>query len=198
MLSVAVALLTSPAQWRLRTAAASPPEDFDHLPVGRVTPGHGWATDTSGGSLTIEPSDTGHGRELHIHTDGNGRAFLVVPGLTPPGNSFWIRRRLRVVAFLTAPTGPSPTLSAPTRRRWRPLGGQYVPISGANFFGVGSDPGPAGDWTAWQTSVPAVARKPALRGIFPRRHRQPCHRIPGRCRTDRVHSFHKTARPKIG
>ena len=160
VLAAAVALLTSAA-----TAVAQGgrlfQEDFDHLPVGQVTWGHGWAADTSGGSLAIEPNSTGHGQELHIHTDGNGRAFLVVPGLTPPGNSFWVRMRLRVATFPTAPDWAHWTIAeasgsdSPTLVR--PLGGQYVPTSGANFFGVGSDQGPTGDWTAWQTSAPAVA-----------------------------------------
>lgn len=136
-------------------------ENFDHLPLGPVTAGHGWTTDVSAGSLTIEPSSTGHGRQLHIHTDGNGRAFLVLPGLNPPGNSFWVRMRLRVGALPTAPNWAHWTIAeasgADSPTLVRPLGGQYVPTSGADFFGVGSDLGPTGDWTAWQTSVPAVA-----------------------------------------
>jgi hypothetical protein len=136
-------------------------EDFDHLPLGPVAGGPGWTTDVSAGSLTVEPSSTGHGRQLHIHTDGNGRAFLVVPGLTAPHNSFWVSLRLRVGALPTAPDWDHWTIAeasgsdSPTLVR--PLGGQYVPTSGANFFGVGSDKGPTGDWTAWQTSVPATA-----------------------------------------
>lgn len=41
----------------------------------------------------------------------------------------------------------------------RPLGGQYAPTDKGNFFGVGSDLGPTGDWTSWKTSSPAVAGK---------------------------------------
>ena len=136
-------------------------ENFDRLPLGPVTQGPGWTTDAADGTLTIEPSSTGHGRELHIRTAGNGRAFLVIPTLGSPGNSFWVRARLRVAEFPTAPDWAHWTIaeasgsSSPTLVR--PLGGQYVPSSGANFFGVGSDLGPTGDWTAWQTSAPAVA-----------------------------------------
>jgi hypothetical protein len=39
----------------------------------------------------------------------------------------------------------------------RPLGGQYAPTDRGNFWGVGSDLGPTGDWTSWQTSAPATA-----------------------------------------
>ncbi|QFQ99927.1 hypothetical protein F9278_31470 [Streptomyces phaeolivaceus] len=138
-------------------------ENFDRLPLGPVTEGRGWTTDTSNGTLTVEPSSTGHGRELHLHTEGNGHAFMVLSDLAPPGNSFWARVRLRVTEFPTAPdwahwtlaeaSGPdSPTLV-------RPLGGQYAPTDTGNFWGVGSDLGPTGDWTNWKTSAPAVAGK---------------------------------------
>ncbi|MFE7837205.1 hypothetical protein ACFU53_14530 [Streptomyces sp. NPDC057474] len=140
-------------------------ENFNHLPLGPVTRGRGWTTDTSDGTgtLTVEPSADGQGRELRIRSEGNGRAFVVLSDLAPPGNSFWARLRLRVTEFPTAPawahwtlaeaSGPnSPTLV-------RPLGGQYAPTEPGNFWGVGSDLGPTGDWTAWKTSAPAVAGK---------------------------------------
>jgi len=164
-LLAASALLVTPP-----TASASPTrsahehlarETFDRLPLGPVTAGHGWTADTSGGSLTVEPGTTGHGRELRLHTEGNGRAFLVFSDLAPAGNSFWARLRLRVDRFPTAPDWAHWTVAeasgsdVPTLVR--PLGGQYVPTSGADFWGVGSDLGPTGDWTAWQTSAPAAA-----------------------------------------
>ncbi|MEE1758988.1 MULTISPECIES: hypothetical protein [unclassified Streptomyces] len=138
-------------------------ENFNRLPLGPVTQGRGWTTDTSNGTLTVEPSADGRGRELNIRTEGNGRAFVVLSDLAPPGNSFWARMRLRVAEFPTAPdwahwtlaeaSGPdSPTLV-------RPLGGQYAPTDKGNFWGVGSDLGPTGDWTDWRTSAPAVSGK---------------------------------------
>ncbi len=136
-------------------------ENFDHLPLGPVTAGRGWSSDTFDGSLTIERSATGHGRELRLRTEGNGRAFLVLSGLAPAGNSLWARLRLRVDRFPIAPDWAHWTVAeasgsdAPTLVR--PLGGQYVPTSGADFWGVGSDLGRTGDWTAWKTSAPAVA-----------------------------------------
>ncbi|ULR52981.1 LamG domain-containing protein [Streptomyces deccanensis] len=138
-------------------------ENFNRLPLGPVTRGRGWTTDTSNGTLTVEPSADGRGRELSIRTEGNGRAFFVLSDLAPPGNSFWARMRLRVAEFPTAPdwahwtlaeaSGPdSPTLV-------RPIGGQYAPTDKGNFWGVGSDLGPTGDWTDWRTSAPAVSGK---------------------------------------
>lgn len=150
------------------TASASPArhapfvrESFDRLPLGPVTAGRGWTTDVSDGSLTVEPSSTGHGRELRLRTEGNGHAFLVLPGLAPAGNSFWARLRLRVDRFPQAPDWAHWTIAeasgSDTPTLVRPLGGQYVPTSRANFWGVGSDLGPTGDWTAWKTSAPATA-----------------------------------------
>ena len=92
------------------TASATPApygtlarENFDRLPLGPVTEGRGWTADTADGTLSVAPSATGHGRELRIRTEGNGRAFLVFDELAPPGNSFWGRVRLRVGGFPTAP-----------------------------------------------------------------------------------------------
>jgi hypothetical protein len=138
-------------------------ENFNRLPLGPVTKGHGWTTDASNGTLTVEPSTDGRGRELRIRTEGNGRAFLVLSDLAPPSNSFWARLRLRVAEFPTAPLWAHWTLAeasgsdSPTLVR--PLGGQYAPTDKGNFWGVGSDLGPTGDWTAWKTSAPAVAGK---------------------------------------
>ncbi|MER5428424.1 hypothetical protein [Streptomyces sp. NPDC002588] len=166
LLAASAALLATPP-----TASATPTtrvphgifarETFDRLPLGPVTAAHGWTADTSNGSLTVVPGSDGHGRELRLRTEGNGRAFLVLSGLAPAGNSLWARLRLRVDAFPTAPDWAHWTIAeasgsdAPTLVR--PLGGQYVPTARANFWGVGSDLGPTGDWTAWQTSAPATA-----------------------------------------
>ncbi|WP_369171914.1 hypothetical protein AB5J49_29725 [Streptomyces sp. R28] len=160
--AAAVLLSTSP------TASAAPTpyptlarETFDRLPLGPVAKGRGWTTDTSSGTLTVTPSTTGPGRELRVHTEGNGRAFLVFPDLAPPGNSYWARLRLRVDAFPTAPDWAHWTIAeasgsdSPTLVR--PLGGQYAPTDKGNFWGVGSDLGPTGDWTSWKTSAPATA-----------------------------------------
>lgn len=165
LLAASAALLATPP-----TASATPiptphktffKENFDRLPLGPVTAGRGWSADTSNGSLTVEPGATGHGHELRLHTEGNGRAFLVLSDLAPAGNSFWARLRLRVDRLPTAPDWAHWTIAeasgsdVPTLVR--PLGGQYVPTSKGNFWGVGSDLGPTGDWTAWKTSAPAAA-----------------------------------------
>jgi hypothetical protein len=162
--AAAVLLATSP------TSSATPTgygtlarENFDRLPLGPVTAGHGWTSDTSDGTLTVARSSTGYGRELRLHTEGNGRAFVVFPDLKAPGNSYWARLRLRVDALPTAPDwahwtiGEASGSDSPTLVR--PLGGQYAPTDKGNFWGVGSDLGPTGDWTSWKTSAPATAGK---------------------------------------
>jgi hypothetical protein len=137
-------------------------ENFDRLPTGGPA-SLDWGVDTRAGTLTVErpATPTGRGQNLHVHTAGNGRAFLVA-AIDPPGNSFYGRVRVRVAAFPTAPDWAHYTLveaSGPTAGAGvvRPLGGQYVPTLGTALWGVGSDGGPTGDWTSWQESAPSVA-----------------------------------------
>ncbi|MDQ0794237.1 hypothetical protein [Streptomyces sp. B1I3] len=134
-------------------------EDFAGLRPGEAH-GRGWTTDAANGTLTIERDATHHSKHLRIRTEGNGRAFLEIRNLTPPGNSFWGRVRLRVDAFPTAPDWAHWTIVEATGEGpgyVRPLGGQYVPGVGENLWGAGSDGGPTGDWTAWHESAPARA-----------------------------------------
>ncbi|NJQ02690.1 hypothetical protein HCK00_19630 [Streptomyces sp. PLAI1-29] len=139
-------------------------EDFESLPTGPAV-SRRWRTENANGTLTVERQRPGRGvhrpgKALRVRTEGNGKAFLVVDGLTPPGNSFWGRARLRVAEFPTAPDWAHWTMVEATGEGpgfVRPLGGQYVPSVDANLWGVGSDGGPTGDWTAWRESAPARA-----------------------------------------
>ncbi len=139
-------------------------ENFDTMPPGGADSPR-WETEAENGTLTVErvPGRRHSGKNLRIRTEGNGKAFLKVTGLAPAGNSFWGRVRLRVDAFPTAPDWAHWTMVEATGRGdgyIRPLGGQFVPTAGeqgANLWGVGSDGGPTGDWTAWQESAPARA-----------------------------------------
>ncbi|MFF7274453.1 hypothetical protein [Streptomyces griseorubiginosus] len=163
LFAASAALLALPPAATAASASHGTParENFDRLPFGPVSKGHGWVADTSNGTLSVVPGATGHGRELRIRTEGNGRAFLVFGGLSAPGNSFWGRVRLRVGGFPTAPDWAHWTIAeasgADSPTLVRPLGGQYAPTDHGNFWGVGSDLGPTGDWTSWKTSSPAVA-----------------------------------------
>ncbi|GHH73938.1 hypothetical protein GCM10018793_13880 [Streptomyces sulfonofaciens] len=151
----------APAAPAHRIACAPPVlfcENFDALAPGHAESPN-WDTVATGGTLTVEAAGTG-GRNLHVSTRGNGSAFLRVNGFAPPGNSFWGRLRVRVDAFPTAPDWAHWTLVEAAGEGpglIRPLGGQYVPDVGGDLWGVGSDGGPTGDWTAWRESAPARA-----------------------------------------
>ncbi|GIH22814.1 hypothetical protein Aph01nite_11240 [Acrocarpospora phusangensis] len=136
-------------------------EDFQSLPVGAAGSLR-WGIDTKHGTLTVERAGRHGEKVLRVHTEGNGRAFLKVDDFAAPGNSFYGRVRLRVSAFPTAPDWAHYTLVEATGAGpeiVRPLGGQYAPPphGGAQFWGVGADGGPTGDWTNWRTSAPSVA-----------------------------------------
>jgi hypothetical protein len=142
-------------------------EDFEGLPRGAAT-GEGWGTDVQNGSLSVE-RDTPHGgnhrpgQVLHVHTEGNGHAFVQVGGLSAPRNSFYGRMRVRIDELPSAPDWAHFTLVEATGTGdgsvVRPVGGQYVPTvdGGTDLWGVGSDGGPTGDWTDWQQTSPAEA-----------------------------------------
>jgi len=150
-------------------------EDFEALPVGEAN-SPDWGVDLEGGTLTVEREPVGGDVEseeseenttnqvLHVRTDDNGRARLVVENFAAPDNSFFGRVRLRVDALPTAPdfahyvfveaTGPEPGSEIV-----RPLGGQFIPLDeggGENRLGIGADGGPTGDWTDHRESAPAA------------------------------------------
>jgi hypothetical protein len=135
-------------------------EDFERLPNGGASSAD-WGIDARHGTLTVENAPRGaHGKKvLHVHTEGNGKAFLVAD-VAAPGNSFYGRVRVKVKAFPTAPDWAHYTLveaSGQGAGVVRPIGGQYAPTEPGQFWGVGSDGGPTGDWTNWRTSAPSVA-----------------------------------------
>ena len=130
-------------------------EDFERLPNGGASSAN-WGIDSRHGTLTVEPASKGAAGQkvLHVHTEGNGKAFLVAD-VAAPGNSFYGRVRVKVKAFPTAPDWAHYTLveaSGQGAGVVRPIGGQYAPTEPGQFWGVGSDGGPTGDWTNWRTS----------------------------------------------
>ncbi|GII81449.1 hypothetical protein Sru01_64310 [Sphaerisporangium rufum] len=134
-------------------------EDFQDLPTGGAA-SLDWGVDTRHGTLTVERTGRDGQKALHVHTEGNGRAFLRVDDFAAPGNGFYGRVRLRVAAFPTAPDWAHYTLIEATGAGpeiVRPLGGQYVPTTRTALWGVGADGGPTGDWTNWRESAPSRA-----------------------------------------
>jgi hypothetical protein len=134
-------------------------DDFEDTPLGPAASAR-WTTDAQAGALTIDGAHARGARALHVHTDGNGRAMIRVPGFAPPGNSFWGRAQIWVTAFPTAPDYAHFTMVEAAGNGGgvvRPIGGQYIPSAGTSLWGVGADGGPTGDWTRWQPAAPALA-----------------------------------------
>lgn len=163
--AASAASAATPPGHDVRTCAKAKPkllfcEDFQSLPLGGAS-SLKWGIDTKHGTLTIERAGHHGQKVLHVHTEGNGRAFLKVDDFAAPGNSFYGRVRLRVAAFPTAPDWAHYTLIEATGdgpEIVRPLGGQYAPPPHGDgvFWGVGADGGPTGDWTNWRTSAPSI------------------------------------------
>ncbi|MFJ2444305.1 MULTISPECIES: hypothetical protein [unclassified Streptomyces] len=136
-------------------------EDFESLAAGPAQ-SSAWETDLRAGSLTVtEPGadESADGRFVRVRTDGNGKAFIKVNGLEPPANSFFGRIRMRVETFPTAPDFAHWIMVEAQGKGdglIRPLGGQFFGEKNANFYGVGSDLGPTGDWTEFKESAPAT------------------------------------------
>jgi hypothetical protein len=162
--SLAAALLAGPAApaTAAHRGCAGPGvlfcENFDRLPPGGAS-SLDWGLDTRDATMTVEKTRTS--KVLHLHTVGNGRAFLRVDDFAAPGNRFYGRMRLRVAAFPTAPDWAHFTLVEATgtgsAEIVRPVGGQYVPTLGRSLWGIGADGGPTGDWTNWRESAPTRA-----------------------------------------
>jgi hypothetical protein len=139
-------------------------EDFQSLPLGPASSPK-WGVDTNNGTLDIELCGPGGTQLLHVHTEENGNAFLVA-NVSSPGNSFFGRMTVKVAAFPTAPNFAHYVLveaSGQGAEVVRPIGGQYIQTgnetSGTALWGVGSDGGVTGDWTAWNESSPSVANQ---------------------------------------
>ncbi len=133
-------------------------EDFEALSAGTASSAR-WNTETGGGALTIDADHARGAQALHVHTDGNGHAFLRLD-FVPPGNSYFGRMFIYVTEFPSAPAWAHYTLVEQRGEGAgliRPVGGQYVPTDDAAFWGIGSDGGPTGDWTNWRTSAPSEA-----------------------------------------
>jgi len=142
-------------------------EDFEALPLGAAT-STAWTTEAAAGQLAIDATHARGQHALKVTTTGNGRARLQKAGLALPGNSVWGTMHVWVTAFPTAPDYAHYTLvelaGTGNTSLVRPIGGQYAPAGGANnpagdFWGVGSDAGPTGDWCNWKRTSPSVGGK---------------------------------------
>lgn len=136
-------------------------EDFEAQSEGEATATDAWQPVASNGALNIESGPSRPGRALHLHTEGNGRAYLALSQFSAPEDGFFGRMRVYVEQLPSAPAYAHYTLveAAGTGAGMiRPIGGQYIPGQG-NLLGPGSDGGPTGDWTHWKPSAPLAEKK---------------------------------------
>jgi hypothetical protein len=102
------------------------------------------------GSATIDSSQQARGASsLHVHTEGNGFAYLRLRSIFPlAGNRYYARMFVRFDALPTAPDWAHWTFAEAAGSG----DGSLIRVGGQwdrerNRFGVGSDGGPTGDWT---------------------------------------------------
>ena len=135
-------------------------EDFE-MPLLAAAKANGFNPVTNMGTLTADAVHARGTQALHVHTEGNGKAYIQVAPFAPPQNSFFGRMYVWATAFPTAPDYAHFTLveaAGSPAGVIRPIGGQYIPGKG-DLWGTGSDVGPTGDWTNWKESAPAQAGK---------------------------------------
>lgn len=100
-------------------------------------------------------------RSLHLTPVGGQFGRLVLDDVKPRRRSFFGRIYLRVRKFPTAPNYAHWLFveaigTKPDDERIRPVNGQLIDeVGGKNMWGVGSDGGRTGDWTAWRESAVA-------------------------------------------
>lgn len=138
-------------------------EDFESSPSGTVGKANGYAPVTNMGTLNVDATHARGKQALHVHTEGNGKAFIQLSPFAPPQNSFFGRMYVWVTAFPSAPNYAHFTLveasGTPSNAGVvRPIGGQFISGKG-DLWGPGTDGGPTGDWTNWKESAPAEAGK---------------------------------------
>lgn len=136
-------------------------EDFESMPTKP------WRLEGSAQVVSTVPTrDAQRGkRVLRLNPVGGKFGRLMLDNFRPPRNSFFGRLYVRVDKFPTAPNYAHWVISevvpmGEQGERIRPLNGQLInEVGGINMWGVGSDGGPTGDWTAWKESVVAAEKK---------------------------------------
>ena len=136
-------------------------ENFESF-TGTSATSSEWSIESNAATASIDNTHAFGNRALHLATTNNGMAFLVPNTFSPQGNSFYGRMRLWVDAFPTQPDYAHFTMveasGSNSGTLVRPVGGQYIPgkANDTPLWGVGSDGGSTGDWTAWQETTPTA------------------------------------------
>lgn len=132
-------------------------EDFESFAVGTAQANPLWRPE---GNVSIDGATVQGTRSLHVQANPGQASRIFVEGFDPPNNSFFGRMNVFVEAFPTSPNFAHYVLVEVTGNggeRVRPIGGQLIQDNGTgNVWGVGSDGGATGDWTAWRATAPAL------------------------------------------
>jgi hypothetical protein len=132
-------------------------EDFESFAVGTAQANDLWRPE---GTVSIDGATVQGTRSLHVQANPGQASRIFVEGFAPPNNSFFGRMNVFVQAFPTSPNFAHYVLVEVTGNggeRVRPIGGQLIQDNNTgNVWGVGSDGGATGDWTAWRATAPAL------------------------------------------
>ncbi len=135
-------------------------EDFEDFAVGTAQQNPLWRPE---GTVTIDGQTVQGTRSLRVQANAGQASRIFVNGFAPPNNSFFGRMNVFVQSFPTAPNYAHYVLVEVTGNggeRVRPIGGQLIQDQNVgNVWGVGSDGGATGDWTAWRATAPAVGAR---------------------------------------
>jgi hypothetical protein len=150
-------------------------EDFEDFAVGPAQQNAKWRPE---GNASIDAQAMQGARALRLQPGGGQFARIALVNFSAPDNSLFGRMFLRVEAQPTSPNFAHWVVVEATgsgsSERVRPLGGQFVDLQDralrSNFWGVGADGGPTGDWTAWDNGGLVEARSATWQCIEWRMH----------------------------
>src|SRR5690606_35339236 len=138
-------------------------EDFEGLALGPAPQNDAWRPE---GNASIDEVASRGNRALRLRPNGGQFARIALNNFSAPNISLFGRLFLRIEALPTAPNFAHWVVVEATgsgsSERVRPLGGQYIELGdrnlSSNFWGVGADGGPTGDWTHWDNGGLVEAR----------------------------------------
>ena len=138
-------------------------EGFEDLAVGAAQQNDAWRPD---GNVSIDGQAMEGARALRLQPNGGQQARISLNNFSAPNNSLFGRMFLRVEALPSSPNFAHWVVVEATgsgsSERVRPLGGQFIDLADrgirTNFWGIGADGGPTGDWTHWDNGSPVEAR----------------------------------------
>jgi hypothetical protein len=137
-------------------------EGFEDSAVGAAQQNDAWRPE---GNASIDGQASEGARALRLQPGGGQFARIALNNFSAPNNSLFGRMFLRIEALPSSPNFAHWVVIEATgggsSERVRPLGGQFIDIADrairTNFWGVGADGGPTGDWTHWDNGAPVEA-----------------------------------------